>query len=117
MARWDLGYKDPWLILTDLEPNQADALWYGLRASTECVYRDLKSDGWQWHNTRLLSPQRAERLWLALAVATLWMVILGGEAENQSTPQTINNCLTSISFFLSHSTQSRSVKFQVSFWA
>jgi len=26
----------------------------------------------------------AERLWLAMAVATLWMVMLGGEAENQS---------------------------------
>jgi hypothetical protein len=86
LARWDIGYKDPWLILTDLEPNHADALWYGLRPSTECVYRDLKSDGWQWHNTRLLDPQRAERLWLAIAVSTLWMLIKGGEAENQSSP-------------------------------
>lgn len=84
LARWDFGYKDPWLILTDLEPKQADALWYGLRPSTECVYRDIKSDGWQWHNTRLLDPQRAERLWLAIAVSTLWMVILGGDAENLS---------------------------------
>jgi hypothetical protein len=84
LARWDVGYKDPWLILTDIKPEQADALWYGLRPSTECVYRDIKSDGWQWHNTRLLSPQRAERLWLAIAVSTLWMVILGGEAETQS---------------------------------
>lgn len=84
LARWDEHHQDPWLILTDLEPSQADVAWYGLRSSTEGVYRDLKSDGWQWHNTRLLDPQRAERLWLALAVATMWMVILGGEAENQS---------------------------------
>ena len=83
LARWDIGYQDPWLILTDLEPTIASALWYGLRASTECVDRDVKSDGWQWHNTRLLDPQRAERLWLAIAVSTLWMVMLGGEAENQ----------------------------------
>lgn len=86
LARWDFGYKDPWLILTDLESQQADPLWYGLRSSTECVYRDLKSDGWQWHHTRLLDPHRAERLWLAIAVATLWMVILGGDAENSSPP-------------------------------
>ena len=84
LARWDIGYKDSWLILTDFEPSKASALWYGLRPSTECVYRDVKSDGWCWHNTRLLNPQRAARLWLALAVATLWMVIKGGEAENQS---------------------------------
>ncbi len=83
LARWDIGYKDPWLILTDLAPSQADPLWYGLRSSTECVYRDLKSDGWQWHHTRLLDPNRAERLLLAIAVATLWMVMLGGDAENQ----------------------------------
>jgi Transposase DDE domain len=84
LARWDVGYKDAWLILTDLKPQQADVIWYGLRASTECVYRDFKSDGWQWQNTRTSDPQRAERLWLAMAVATLWMVIKGGEAENQS---------------------------------
>jgi len=86
LARWDIGYKDPWLILTDLAPSQADPLWYGLRSSTECVYRDLKSDGWQWHRTRLLDAHRAERLLLALAVATLWMVMLGGDAENQLLP-------------------------------
>lgn len=63
LARWDIGYKDPWLILTDFEPHQADALWYGLRSATACVYRQLKSDGWQWHNPRLLEPKRAERLW------------------------------------------------------
>lgn len=90
LARWDFGYQDPWLILTDLEPMSADAIWYGLRPSTECVYRDLKSDGWQWHNTRLLDPQRAERLWLAIAVSTLWMVMLGGEAENQFPPSQID---------------------------
>jgi len=84
LACWDIGYKDPWLILTDLEPTLASALWYGLRPSTECVYRDVKSDGWQWHHTRLLNPKRAERLWLAIAVSTLWMLIYGGEAENQS---------------------------------
>jgi hypothetical protein len=84
LARWDAGYQDPWLILTDLPPERADALWYGLRSTTECVYRDIKSDGWQWQNTRLLDPTRAERVWLAIAVATLWMVFLGGSSESSS---------------------------------
>ena len=52
LARWDEGYKDPWLIVTDLEPQQGDALWYGLRSWIECSYRDVKSDGWQWQKTR-----------------------------------------------------------------
>ena len=80
-CRWDESYQDPWLIVTDLAPTQADALWYGLQAWTECGYRDLKSDGWQWHKTRLIDPRRAERHWLALAVATLWIVTFGGESD------------------------------------
>ncbi len=47
LARWDISYQDPWLILTDIQPTHASAVWYGLRPSTECVYRDVKSDGWQ----------------------------------------------------------------------
>lgn len=81
LARWQAGYQDPWLILTDLAPTQADAVWYGLRAWIECGYRDIKSDGWQWQKTRLTATARAERLWLAMAVATLWIVTYGGEVD------------------------------------
>ena len=84
LARWDDGYADPWLILTDLESENADILWYRFRSWIECSYRDLKSDGWQWHKTRLRKPDRAERHWLAMAVALLWMVTLGGESDTQS---------------------------------
>lgn len=81
LARWDDSYADPWLILTDLTPTNADVSWYGFRSWIECSYRDVKSDGWQWHKTRLQQPDRAERHWLAMAVSMLWMVTLGGEQE------------------------------------
>jgi hypothetical protein len=81
LARWDQGYKDPWLIVTDLEPKQGNSLWYGLRSWIESSYRDLKSDGWQWHKTRLREPARAERIWLAMAVATLWTLTMGSEEQ------------------------------------
>ena len=81
LAQWDDGYTDPWLILTDLKSTDADIGWYGFRSWIECSYRDIKSDGWQWHKTRLRKPDRAERHWLAMAVALLWMVTLGGEQE------------------------------------
>ncbi len=45
LARWDEGYQEPWLIVTDLEPEQGNALWYGFRSWIESSYRDLKSDG------------------------------------------------------------------------
>jgi hypothetical protein len=62
LACWDDSYKEPWLI-----------------------YRDMKSDGWQWHKTRLREPSRAERLWLAMSVATIWTLTIGTDTE-QHTP-------------------------------
>ena len=84
LARWDEGYQDPWLIVTDLPSTDANILCYGFRSWIECSYRDIKSDGWQWHKTRLRNPTRAEQHWLAMAVALLWMVTLGGDEQTQS---------------------------------
>ncbi|MCT7993726.1 transposase [Laspinema olomoucense] len=86
LARWDEGYKDPWLILTDFPVGVAHCEWYGTRSWIECSYRDVKSDGWLWQNTRLTDPNRADRHWLAIAVATLWMVSLGSKPDG-STPE------------------------------
>jgi hypothetical protein len=90
LARWDKGYLDPWLIVTDLEPQQGNALWYGFRSWIESSYRDLKSDGWQWHKTRLRETARAERIWLAMAVATLWTVTMGSD-EHQHLQKTLKD--------------------------
>jgi hypothetical protein len=81
LARWDEGYDEPWLILTDLAPEQAEAFWYAMRPWIECGFKHTKRAGWQWQNTRMTNPERANRLWLAIAVATLWVVSVGGEAE------------------------------------
>ena len=81
LARWEDGYKDPWLILTDLAPEASDAGWYGLRAWIEQGFKITKRAGWQWHRTRMSAPDRAARLWLAVAVATLWLLSVGGEAD------------------------------------
>jgi hypothetical protein len=75
------GYADPWLILTDRPPEVADVAWYGLRAWIEQGFKITKRAGWQWQRTRMTHPDRAARLWLAVAVATLWLVSVGGEAD------------------------------------
>lgn len=93
LARWDDDYVDPWLVLTDLDPTSADISWYGFRSWIECSYRDFKSDGWQWHQTRLRQPDRAERHWLAMSVAMLWMLTLGGKEEISSSEQLISDRL------------------------
>jgi hypothetical protein len=75
------GYTDPWLILTDLPPDVADIAWYSLRAWIEQGFKVTKRAGWQWQRTRMTPPDRAARLWLAIAVATLWLVSVGGAAD------------------------------------
>ena len=97
LAQWDEDYADPWLILTDLNPNEGNILWYGFRSWIESSYRDVKSDGWQWQRTRLTNPERAERHWLAMAVALLWMVTLGGESETRSDDELISDAKPSSS--------------------
>lgn len=77
----DAEHQVPWFILTDLPPETARMCWYGLRAWIESGFKDFKRGGWQWQYTRITDPARAERFWLILAVATLWMVSVGGAAE------------------------------------
>ena len=81
LACWEAGYKDPWLILTDLPPEASTAYWYGLRAWIEQGFKITKRAGWQWQRTHRTTPARAARLWLAVAVATLWLLSVGGEAD------------------------------------
>jgi hypothetical protein len=81
LAWWGQGHTEAWFVLTDLEPEGCDAQWYGLRCWCEPAFRSIKRGCWQWQQTQMSDPQRAERLWLALAVATLWMLTVGSELE------------------------------------
>jgi hypothetical protein len=89
LARWDVGYADPWLVLTDLPPEAAEVCWYGLRAWIEQGFKRLKSGGWDWQKTHMTDPGRAERLWLVMAVGTWWCLLVGGEAEMAVPVETI----------------------------
>jgi hypothetical protein len=81
LARWEDGDKAPWLMLPDLPPTASDAGWDGLRAWIAQGFKITKRAGWPWHRTRMRDPERAARLWLAVAVATLWVLSVGGAAE------------------------------------
>jgi hypothetical protein len=75
------GHAEPWLIVTDVAAEVAQATWYGLRGWIEQGYKRVKSEGWYLQRTRITNPKRLERLWLAVAVATMWVLEVGGEAE------------------------------------
>ena len=82
LCRWEAGYEQAWLLITDLPPQASQACWYGLRAWIETGFKFIKSAGWNWHRTRMTDPQRATRLWLVVALATLWLLCVGGYAEH-----------------------------------
>jgi Transposase DDE domain len=81
---WGEGHEEAWLVLTDLAPEASDASWYGLRSWIEQFFKDCKRGGWQWQRTRMTDQARAERLWLAVAVATIWLIRVGGADEAAS---------------------------------
>lgn len=85
LARWEEGYAEPWLVLTDLPPESARAVWYGLRTWIEQGFKVIKSGGWQWGRTRMEDPARVERLWLVMAVASVWVVAVGVDDEVRET--------------------------------
>ena len=83
------GCADPWLILTDLPPSAADPCWYAFRSWIEQGFRLVKRGGWQWQRTRMTDPERVERVWAAMAVATVWVVEVGGLAEYEERAETL----------------------------
>jgi hypothetical protein len=86
LAWWGEGYTDPWFLLTDLAPEGGDAAGYGLRSGGEQGCTCFQRGGWQWQQTQMRAPDRAARRWVARAVATLWMIRVGGALEAGPSP-------------------------------
>ena len=84
LAWWSEGHDDGWYIITDLSPQVAEAAWYGLRMWIEHGFEQFKSGGWQWQKSRMTDPDRASRMWLAMAVAARWVVCGSGGQEDAS---------------------------------
>jgi Transposase DDE domain len=87
LACWAEGYEEAWYVLTDLPPQVAAVAWYGLRMWIEHGFEQFKSTGWNWQKTRISDPDRAGRMWLAIALATLWVVAVGGEHDHDEGSQ------------------------------
>lgn len=87
LACWEAPHQERWLLLTDLAPESSTADLYALRAWIEHGFKSLKRGGFPWQRTRMTAPDRAARVWLAVALATLWLVSVGGEAEVAAVPE------------------------------
>jgi hypothetical protein len=81
LACWEPGHDEAWFVVTDLDPDRCEGLWYGMRSWIEQGFKLLKRGGWQWQASRMTDPERAARLWLVLAVATRSVLAVGGQAD------------------------------------
>jgi Transposase DDE domain len=87
LIRWEKGYEEKLVVVTDLGEREGNAAWYQMRFWIEDEYKDHKSGGWGWEQTKMEDPRRAERLWLAMAVAMLMAVMVGGQEEAKEQEQ------------------------------
>jgi hypothetical protein len=109
VAVWQEGYEEAWYILTDLPPQACDACWYGMRAWIEQGFRTIKRGGLHWNQTRITDPQRAQRLWLGMSVALIWLMSVGGEADASITESTIADIVDCLEQTCSGKTRKRLV--------
>src|SRR5258708_32183336 len=87
VMRWEKGYEEKLVVVTDLDEKEASAAWYQMRFWIEDEYKDHKSGGWGWEQTKMTDPKRAERQWLARAVAMQIAVLVGGQEEAEEDKQ------------------------------
>lgn len=80
VATWERGMKEPWLLLTDRRASLRHRRAYGKRMWAEESFRDDKSSGFHWDESRVNDPAHAERRLLVLALALVLAASLGGQA-------------------------------------
>lgn len=72
---WEKRYAEPWCLVTNA-PWVSD-FTYAVRYWQEAAFRDLKSDGWQWHTSRVWTPDHAQVLLLVMSLAYTFVLTLG----------------------------------------
>lgn len=87
LVRWEKGYDKALAVVTDLSEGEVETVWYLMRFWIEDEYKDHKGGGWGWQHTKMVDPKRAERLWLAMAVAMQITVLVGGREEAEAKAQ------------------------------
>jgi len=76
-ALWGVGYNEPWALVTN--DARLTGHEYARRNWQEQCFRDLKSGGWHWGDSRLRSPQHVANRLVLLVIAYTWVVALGSK--------------------------------------
>jgi hypothetical protein len=84
ILQWDAQYDHPCLIVTNLPSQQIQFNIYTIRYWIECGFKDFKRGLLHWEQTKMTCPKRAERLWLVMSIALLWLTVIGDTASTSS---------------------------------
>lgn len=76
-ALWQKGYKEPWLLATNLTDPRLVRLHYSRRMWIEELFGDCKGHGFDLEATRLQAAHRLSRLVLAIALLVVWLLAFG----------------------------------------
>ncbi len=76
-ACWQTGYKEPWLLATNLTDPRLVRLHYSRRMWIEELFGDCKRNGFDLEATRLQAAHRLSRLVLAVALLIVWLLAFG----------------------------------------
>lgn len=64
-----------------------------MRTWIESGFKDFKRGLWGWHHSKMQEASRVERLWLAMAVAQVWTVSIGCQAEEEERQESLGESL------------------------
>jgi hypothetical protein len=79
---YEVEHKEGWCLVTNYPG--ATCRGYALRMWVEACFKDLKSGSWNWHLSCLREASRVERLWLVMALSTLFGSLLGSLVSRES---------------------------------
>ena len=77
IAVWDHAAAEPWLLITNLPASREQVYAYAQRWAIERLFLSWKSHGWDLETLQLRTPERVGRLVAALAITTLWCLLIG----------------------------------------
>ncbi len=77
------GVDDPWVVLTDLPPTLQILSHYASRFSIEHLFHDNKSGEFDLEACRIRDATQLERLYLVIAIATVYATLQGLDVHQQ----------------------------------
>lgn len=84
IAWWEIGYKEPIYLVTNMDLAGEACYWYSKRYRIETFFSDQKSRGFKLDKSHISNPARLARLMIAACLAYIWIVYLGVIAKRDN---------------------------------